>query len=75
MAQAQVQVKTYKNAKEYEKDAPKMAKAGWLPQGQVAQQGRVAVGRTAVKAVVFLPWAMLRPSHKADKITVTWIKS
>jgi hypothetical protein len=69
-----VKVKTYKNAKEYEKDAPKMAKHGYEPQLENDQRGKVNLGRTLAKAVIFLPWAVMRPSRKDDKITITWVK-
>ncbi len=69
-----VQVKNYKDAKAYERDAAAMASMGWLPQGQIGQRGKVKVGSTAVKAAVFLPWALMRPARKGDPITVTWVR-
>jgi hypothetical protein len=69
-----VKVKTYKNAKDYEKDAAKMLEDGWQIQGQSSSQGRVRMGRTIVKGAVLLPWAIMRPSRKGEKMTVTWIK-
>ncbi len=69
-----IEVRTYKNAKDYEKDANKRMKDGWEIQGQDSGRGKVNMGRTVGKAVVFLPWALMRPSRKGDPITVTWIK-
>jgi hypothetical protein len=69
-----VEVKTYRSAKDYERDAPKMAAAGWSPQGQSSSRGKVNMGRTVGKAVVLLPWALMRPSRKSDAITVTWMR-
>ncbi len=69
-----VKVKVYKNSKDFEKDAAKMMKGGWQLQGQSGSQGRVNMGRTVVKGAVLLPWALMRPSRKDDKITATWVK-
>jgi|GEM_PF-5041215 len=71
---AEVQVKNYKDAKAYQRDAAAMASMGWLPQGQTGQRGKVKVGSTAVKGAVFLPWAFMRPARKGDPITVTWVR-
>jgi hypothetical protein len=70
-----IQVKTYSGAKEYEKDAPRMVGAGWQMEGQSGTQGKVNMGRSLVKAGVFLPWAIMRPSRKGDKLTITWVKT
>lgn len=72
--QGSVVVKQYRNEREYEQDAQKMAAAGYAPQHQTQQKGKVNVGRTVGKAVVFLPWAIMRPSKKANSVTVTWVK-
>ena len=32
------------------------------------------MGRTLVKAGLFLPWAVMRPSRKGDPLTVTWVR-
>jgi Short C-terminal domain len=73
-SEPQVQVKRYKDAKEYEKDARKMLGAGWRMEGQSGGRGRVNMGRTVLKAGVLLPWAVMRPSRKGDPITVTWLQ-
>lgn len=70
----EVRVKTYHDAKEYERDAPVMAAAGWMPQGQTASRGKINVGRTVAKGAVLLPWALLRPSRQGDPVTVTWVR-
>lgn len=69
-----VQVKRYKNARDYEADARKMISAGYRQEGQMDQRGKVNMGRTIVKAGVFLPWAIMRPSRGSDSATVTWIR-
>lgn len=69
-----VEVKRYKNAKEYEHDAQKMIRAGWRMQGQSEGRGKVNMGRTVLKAGVLLPWAVMRPSRKDDPLTVTWVR-
>lgn len=75
MPSPQVKVKTYKNAKAYERDAARMSRDGWVPQGQSGSRGKVNMGRTVGKALVFLPWALMRPSRKGEPITVTWVRS
>jgi hypothetical protein len=70
----EVRVKTYRNAKEYERDAPKMTAEGWYPEGQTGHRGKINMGRTLGKAVIFLPWAVMRPSRAGDPITVTLIR-
>ncbi len=47
---------------------------GWHIEGQSQGRGKVNAGRTVGKAVVLLPWAMMRPSRKGDPLTVTWIR-
>lgn len=71
-----VLVKTYATTEEFQRDAPAMAARGWRPQGEIAQQGGVAVGRTLAKAALTggLGVALTGRSRKADKITVTWVK-
>ena len=32
------------------------------------------MGRTLVKAGLFLPWAVMRPSRQGDPLTVTWVR-
>ena len=73
-SEPQVQVKRYKNAKDYEKDARTMLRAGWRMEGQSTGRGRVNMGRTVLKAGILLPWAVMRPSRKGDPIMVTWLK-
>lgn len=70
-----VQVKQYKDAQEYERDAAVMGAAGWIPQGQVAQESKVAVGRTLGKAVATGGIGLLLTgrSKKGGGITVTWV--
>jgi hypothetical protein len=69
-----VKVMRYKNTKDYERDARLMLAQGWRMEGQTGQRGRVNMGRTVLKAGVFLPWAVMRPSRKGDPITVTWLR-
>ena len=70
----EVQIKSYKDAKAYERDAGTMLAQGWRMEGQSGTQGKVRMGRTVLKAGVFLPWAVMRPSRKGDPITVTWLR-
>lgn len=70
----EVQVKRYREEKEYERDAQRMVAAGWRIEAQSSQRGNVKIGSTMLKAGVFLPWAMMRPSRKGDPITVTWLR-
>ena len=70
----EIEVKRYKDAKDYERDARRMVAAGWHMEGQSGQRGKVNMGRTVLKAGVFLPWVMMRPSRKGDPITVTWLR-
>jgi hypothetical protein len=73
-APREVHVATYRDAKEYQREAPKMAALGWVPQAPVGQRGKVNMGRTIAKGVTFLPWALMRPSRQGDPITVTWTR-
>jgi hypothetical protein len=70
----QVADKQYKDAKAYERDARTMLAQGWRMEGQSSTQGKVRMGRTVLKAGVFLPWAVMRPSRKGAPITVTWLR-
>jgi hypothetical protein len=56
----EVEVKRYKDAKDYEREARRMLAAGWRMEGQSGERGRVNMGRTVLKAGVFLPWAVMR---------------
>src|SRR5438132_292260 len=69
---ARIEVKTYRNEDEYERDAPRMVAQGRKMEAPNARQGKVNVGRTLVKGRLFLPWAVMRPSRKGDSLTVTW---
>jgi len=71
-----VQVKVYKNAKAYQKDAPNMAGKGWLPEGQIQAAQRVAVGRTVGKVVLTGGVGLLLSgrSKKGEEITVTYVR-
>ena len=65
---AQVQVKTYKNAKDYERDATRMSSQGWMPQGQSSSDGRVTLTRLAAVGVFAFA------AKKGKGITVTWVQ-
>jgi hypothetical protein len=67
-------VRRYKRSWDYEADAKSLIAQGWSPAGQFSQGGRVRLGRSAAKAAVFLPWAVIKPSRKKDAITVTWVR-
>ena len=73
--QPEVQVKTYRSASEYERDAASMVSSGWRPEATASGgRGKVNMGRTVLKAGVWLPWAVMRPSRKGDPLTVTWVR-
>jgi hypothetical protein len=67
-------VRAYNDEHQYEAEAETLVKAGYEIEGQSERRGKVNVGRTVGKAVVFLPWGVLRPSRKGDKITVSWVR-
>ncbi len=72
----EVKVKIYDNHKDYEHDAKKMSKDGWMPEGQTGGRGGASLAGTGAK---ILPnWlglgAITGFSRKGDKITVTWVK-
>ncbi len=71
-----VQVKHYKDAKEYERDTQTMSAAGWKPQGQTSEDSKVAAGRTLGKAVATGGIGLLLTgrSKKGGGITVTWVR-
>jgi hypothetical protein len=75
-----VKVKTYASARDYERDAPRMASQGWQPQGQSQGGAHLNMGRTVGKSAVGLLvpggvlWGIVRPSRTKDKITVTWVR-
>jgi hypothetical protein len=71
---ARIEVKTYRNEDEYQRDAPRMVTQGWRMEAQTAHRGKVNLGRTIVKGGLFLPWAVMRPSRQGDPLTVTWYK-
>ena len=75
-ARPEVKVKTYDNAKDYEKDAGHMGRGGWVPEGQAAGRGKVSVGGTATKLVLTAGLGAITGfSRKSDRITVTWVKT
>lgn len=67
-------VRTYKDEKAYVKDAEEMQRRGYVAQDTHHKDGKANVGRTVAKGVVFLPWAILRPSRQGDSVTVTWVR-
>lgn len=69
-----VEVKTYHSEHDYERDARSRISAGWRPQTVTSGRGKVNMGRTLVKAGLFLPWAVMRPSRQGDPLTVTWAR-
>ena len=71
---AGVDVKTYRSQDEYERDARSRIAAGWRVQATTSSHGKVNMGRTIVKAGLFLPWAVMRPSCQGDPLTVTWVR-
>lgn len=58
----EVKVKTYKNAKEFDKDAKRMSRAGWQVVQVTNQQPRPGIGRIALLGIfagVFKPKPVL----------------
>jgi hypothetical protein len=72
----QVEVKTYKNEKAFEKDAKGRLAAGWQVEGQTAKPTEVAKLRTVGKVLATggLGLAVGGRSKKGGGITVTWVK-
>lgn len=60
----EIKVKEYKNAKDYEKDAKKWLKDGWTVQDQDQREGHTNVGRTTLKALIFLPTLLVKDKSK-----------
>lgn len=67
-------VRHYKDERSYIKDAEEMQRRGYVAQDTAHKAGKANVGRTVGKALVFLPWAVLRPSRQGDSVTVTWVR-
>jgi hypothetical protein len=71
----EAKAKTYDHEKDYRKDAPKMARDGWVPEGQTGTRGGVSLGGTAAKFLLTGGLGAITGfSHKGDKISVTWMK-
>jgi hypothetical protein len=71
----EVKVKTYDNHKDYEHDAKKMAKDGWMPEGQTGARGGASLAGTGAKILLTGGLGAITGfSRKGDKITVTWVK-
>jgi hypothetical protein len=75
-----VDMKIYKNAREFEKDGAKMIKRGYEIKHASTKDGDVNLGRTGAQFVLgnmvfpgvgFL-WAFGKPSRQDDAITVIW---
>jgi hypothetical protein len=67
-------VRSYANVADYEADAVRMSAQGWEPvTSSGGNPGQIKIPSTVAKAVVFLPWAFLRPGRKDAAITVTWV--
>lgn len=74
-ARPELKVKTYDNHKDFERDAKKMARSGWMPEQQASDKGRVSVRGTVAKTVLTGGLGMITGlSHKSNKLTVTWVK-
>lgn len=74
-ARPELKVKTYDNHKDFERDAKKMARDGWMPEQQASDKGRVSVRGTVAKTVLTGGLGMITGlSHKGNKLTVTWVK-
>lgn len=70
LARTPVVVKTYKTAKEYQRDVAGMTSRGYVPQGQSQDQGHISTMRMISRGVVFGGLKKVGSS-----ITVTWVKA
>lgn len=72
----QVRVKSYRNEKEFERDASSMVRQGWSIAGQSSKERKTAILRTTAKtaATGLIGLAVLGRSRKGDSITVTWTR-
>lgn len=59
-------VRTYKNQKEYQRDAEKLMRSGFVPVAQVGGDSRVTATRLLTTGVLAFAW------KKGGKVTVTW---
>lgn len=59
-------VRTYKNDKEYRRDAERLMKTGFIPVAQVGGGSRVTATRLLTTGVLAFAW------KKGGKVTVTW---
>lgn len=59
-----VEIRQYKNAKEYERDAQKRIRDGWRIEGQTETDGNANQWRSV----------LLMPSRPGGRITITWMK-
>jgi hypothetical protein len=67
-----IQVKEYKNAKEFQKDAQKMLSAGWRMEGQTSGNA-VSAGGTAAKLALTGGLGLITGMSKKTVTTVTWV--
>jgi len=72
----ETQIKSYKDANEYRRDAQHMSRQGWQVQSTSEQERHTAVGRTVGKAVMTGAVGLLLTgrSKKGDQIVVTWVR-
>jgi hypothetical protein len=72
----EIQVKSYKDGKEYAHDAQRMSRAGWQVMSTADQDRHTAVGRTLGKAVLTGGAGLLLTgrSKKGDQVVVTWVR-
>jgi hypothetical protein len=71
-----IKMKSYKNEKEFNRDAPKMERDGWTLQTTGDKDRHTAIGRTLGKTVLTGGIGLLLSgrSKKGDAITATWVK-
>lgn len=70
-ASSSIKVKTYKNTRDFERDARKMERQGWEVQSVVNQQPRPGVGRIVMLGLfagVFKPKPILVVTYKRNRI-------
>jgi hypothetical protein len=72
----EAKVKSYKNEREYQRDAERMLADGWQIAGQSAKNQKTAIARTAGKFVLTggLGLVLMGRSKKGETLTVTWLR-
>lgn len=73
VANMQVKVKEYRSRREFEGDARKMGRSGWIVQAVAVVPGHTLVGHTLLKWITGVG-VLTGPVRTADITTVTYTK-